>query len=228
MWSLCFRCHRCSLSHPYRRRPSCRPRSSRTRRRGARARAPSRQSFIRMVRSSWVGVGLGRHRRVSRFPRFDDRLRPMSGTMRALRKTARRAAAPSSSTSPSPNPGEDEVLVRVHAASICGTDLHIYDWNEWAEKRILRVPMTFGHEVAGTGRGRRAPRSTTCSPVRSSPPRRTSRAVAARRAGPGAPTSAGTCASSASTPTARSPEYVVVPAANAWIVGEGIHPDQRP
>ncbi|MGE5461642.1 MAG: aminotransferase class V-fold PLP-dependent enzyme, partial [Solirubrobacterales bacterium] len=47
-------------------------------------------------------------------------------------------------------PGEDEVLVRVHAASICGTDLHIHDWNEWAESRIRRVPMTFGHELAGT------------------------------------------------------------------------------
>ena len=31
------------------------------------------------------------------------------------------------------------MLVRVHAASICGTDLHIYDWNEWAEKRITRT-----------------------------------------------------------------------------------------
>jgi len=69
--------------------------------------------------------------------------------MRALRKTERAAGAGLVEI-PIPEPGEGEVLVRVHAASICGTDLHIYDWNEWAEKRIPRMPMTFGHEVAGT------------------------------------------------------------------------------
>jgi len=42
-----------------------------------------------------------------------------------------------------------EVLVRVEAASICGTDIHIWDWNEWAQNRIKRLPMIFGHEVAG-------------------------------------------------------------------------------
>jgi threonine 3-dehydrogenase len=69
--------------------------------------------------------------------------------MRALRKTERAAGATLTEI-PVPVPGEGEVLVRVHATSICGTDLHIYDWNEWADKRIPRVPMTFGHEVAGT------------------------------------------------------------------------------
>jgi threonine 3-dehydrogenase len=69
--------------------------------------------------------------------------------MRALRKTERAAGATLSEI-PVPVPGEGEVLVRVHATSICGTDLHIYDWNEWADRRIPRVPMTFGHEVAGT------------------------------------------------------------------------------
>ena len=69
--------------------------------------------------------------------------------MRALRKTERAAGATLTEV-PVPVPGEGEVLVRVHATSICGTDLHIYDWNEWADKRIPRVPMTFGHEVAGT------------------------------------------------------------------------------
>jgi threonine 3-dehydrogenase len=47
-----------------------------------------------------------------------------------------------------PAPGEDEVLVRVEAASVCGTDLHIFDWNEWAQHRI-RPPLTLGHEFAG-------------------------------------------------------------------------------
>ncbi len=57
--------------------------------------------------------------------------------MRALRKTARVPGAELVEV-PVPEPGEDEVLVRVHGASICGTDLHIFDWNEWAEQRIRR------------------------------------------------------------------------------------------
>lgn len=41
-----------------------------------------------------------------------------------------------------------EVLVKVKATSICGTDLHIYDWNHWAENRI-HPPQIMGHEVCG-------------------------------------------------------------------------------
>jgi len=48
-----------------------------------------------------------------------------------------------------PNPGDDEVLVRVEAASLCGTDLHIFHWDDWAAHRI-RPPLTLGHEFAGT------------------------------------------------------------------------------
>lgn len=43
----------------------------------------------------------------------------------------------------------DEVLVEVQAASICGTDVHIWDWNEWAQARIQKIPLVLGHEVAG-------------------------------------------------------------------------------
>ena len=43
----------------------------------------------------------------------------------------------------------DEALVRVEAASICGTDLHIFNWDDWARHRI-RAPLTLGHEFAGT------------------------------------------------------------------------------
>ncbi|MBN2379797.1 alcohol dehydrogenase catalytic domain-containing protein [candidate division WOR-3 bacterium] len=44
-----------------------------------------------------------------------------------------------------------EVLVKVQATSICGTDVHIYEWNPWAERRIGRdkLPQILGHEVAG-------------------------------------------------------------------------------
>ncbi|MCR4437635.1 MAG: L-threonine 3-dehydrogenase [bacterium] len=47
-----------------------------------------------------------------------------------------------------PRCGPDEVLVKVHATSICGTDLHIYEWNQWAASRI-KTPQIMGHELAG-------------------------------------------------------------------------------
>jgi threonine 3-dehydrogenase len=45
--------------------------------------------------------------------------------------------------------GDNEVLVRSKTVSICGTDLSIYLWNEWAQGRIKKVPLTMGHEFAG-------------------------------------------------------------------------------
>src|SRR5512134_2446560 len=142
--------------------------------------------------------------------------------MRALRKIERGAGA-SLAEIPVPDPGEDEVLVRVHAASICGTDLHIHDWNEWAEGRI-RVPMTFEHEVAGTVEAV---------------------GLEVHHIKPGAFVAAEThiaCGHCATCRTGRAhicqnlrilgvdtegafAEFVVIPAENAWIVGEGIHPD---
>jgi threonine 3-dehydrogenase len=47
-----------------------------------------------------------------------------------------------------PAPGPDEVLVKVHKTGICGTDIHIYNWDEWAE-RTVPAPMVVGHEYAG-------------------------------------------------------------------------------
>ncbi|WP_271753419.1 L-threonine 3-dehydrogenase [Cohnella sp. JJ-181] len=49
---------------------------------------------------------------------------------------------------PVPVPGPDEVLVKVKASSICGTDLHIYNWDAWAEGAVV-TPNVFGHEFAG-------------------------------------------------------------------------------
>lgn len=143
--------------------------------------------------------------------------------MRALRKTAAEPGA-SLVEVPVPVPGEGEVLVRVHAASICGTDLHIYDWNEWAARRITRLPMTFGHEVAGT-----------------------IEAVGAEvhHLEPGAFVAAETHIACGRCSTCRGgrphicenlrilgvdtdgafAEFVLLPSANAWVVGEGIHPD---
>ncbi len=47
-----------------------------------------------------------------------------------------------------PEPGDSDVLVKVLATAICGTDAHIYKWDKWAQSRI-KVPMVFGHEFAG-------------------------------------------------------------------------------
>lgn len=71
----------------------------------------------------------------------------MLTTMRALVKAS---AAPGAElqTLPVPAIGPRDVLVRVHTASICGTDLHIYQWDPWAQKRI-HPPLTFGHEFCG-------------------------------------------------------------------------------
>jgi threonine 3-dehydrogenase len=49
---------------------------------------------------------------------------------------------------PEPEVGINDVLIRVHRTGICGTDLHIYEWDEWAAKTIP-VPMVVGHEFAG-------------------------------------------------------------------------------
>ena len=49
---------------------------------------------------------------------------------------------------PEPQPGINDVKIRVLCTGICGTDLHIYDWNEWAQNTI-HVPLVIGHEFAG-------------------------------------------------------------------------------
>jgi threonine 3-dehydrogenase len=49
---------------------------------------------------------------------------------------------------PEPRIGINDVLVRVHYTGICGTDVHILQWDEWAQKTIP-VPMTIGHEFVG-------------------------------------------------------------------------------
>jgi threonine 3-dehydrogenase len=49
---------------------------------------------------------------------------------------------------PRPEIGINDVLVRVRKASICGTDIHILNWDEWAS-RTIPVPMVIGHEFMG-------------------------------------------------------------------------------
>ncbi|HEX5340794.1 MAG TPA: L-threonine 3-dehydrogenase [Gammaproteobacteria bacterium] len=47
-----------------------------------------------------------------------------------------------------PKIGHNDLLIRVKKTAICGTDIHIYNWDEWAQKTIP-VPMTVGHEFVG-------------------------------------------------------------------------------
>jgi threonine 3-dehydrogenase len=49
---------------------------------------------------------------------------------------------------PEPNIGINDVLIRVRYTGICGTDVHIYQWDDWAQKTIP-VPMAIGHEFVG-------------------------------------------------------------------------------
>ena len=49
---------------------------------------------------------------------------------------------------PVPEPGPNDVLIRVKKAAICGTDVHIYNWDKWAQATIP-VPMVVGHEFSG-------------------------------------------------------------------------------
>jgi threonine 3-dehydrogenase len=72
----------------------------------------------------------------------------MPATMRALRKTQPAKGLAIASVGV-PAIGPTDVLVRVRAASICGTDLHIYGWDRWSQGRI-KPPVTLGHEFCGT------------------------------------------------------------------------------
>ena len=71
----------------------------------------------------------------------------MSRTMQALVK---KDAAPGiwMEQVPVPRPGTNEVLIRLEKTAICGTDLHIYNWDEWAQ-RTIRPGLVIGHEFVG-------------------------------------------------------------------------------
>lgn len=49
---------------------------------------------------------------------------------------------------PTPEVGKNDVLIKIKRTSVCGTDVHIYQWDDWSQKTIP-VPMTIGHEFVG-------------------------------------------------------------------------------
>jgi threonine 3-dehydrogenase len=67
--------------------------------------------------------------------------------MRALAKTRPEPGAELVER-PVPTPGRGEVMLRMEAASICGTDAHLFNWDPWA-REILKPPVILGHELAG-------------------------------------------------------------------------------
>ncbi|GAB4185244.1 MAG: L-threonine 3-dehydrogenase [Wenzhouxiangellaceae bacterium] len=71
----------------------------------------------------------------------------MTATMRALVKSEA-AAGIQLQQVPVPEPGPNEVLVQVEKTAICGTDLHIYQWDDWSQRTIQR-PLVIGHEFVG-------------------------------------------------------------------------------
>ncbi len=71
----------------------------------------------------------------------------MQGKMKALLK-AQPGPGATITMVDIPTIGPNDVLVKVDVASICGTDMHIYEWDDWAANRI-KPPRIFGHEFAG-------------------------------------------------------------------------------
>lgn len=72
----------------------------------------------------------------------------MAEMMMALRKTKRERGAELQEIKV-PDIKPNEVLIKVEASSLCGTDVHIYEWDSWAQSRIKNVPYTVGHETTG-------------------------------------------------------------------------------
>ena len=70
------------------------------------------------------------------------------GTMKALVK-AKPEPGLWLQEAPRPEIGLNDVLIKIHKTSICGTDVHIYNWDEWAQKTIP-APMHVGHEFVGS------------------------------------------------------------------------------
>lgn len=71
----------------------------------------------------------------------------MKNTMKALEKS-QAAQGLWLVDAPVPEIGPDDVLIKINKTGICGTDVHIWNWDEWAEKTVP-VPLITGHEFAG-------------------------------------------------------------------------------
>ncbi|NIF24111.1 L-threonine 3-dehydrogenase [Candidatus Pantoea multigeneris] len=68
--------------------------------------------------------------------------------MKALAKLYPREGIWMITDAPIPEPGHNDLLIKIRKTAICGTDVHIYNWDEWSQKTIP-VPMITGHEYVG-------------------------------------------------------------------------------
>ncbi|HJV88868.1 MAG TPA: alcohol dehydrogenase catalytic domain-containing protein, partial [Holophagaceae bacterium] len=68
--------------------------------------------------------------------------------MKALIKSKAEEGIWITNDAPKPEMGVRDVMIRIHKTAICGTDIHIYNWDEWSQKTIP-VPMVVGHEYFG-------------------------------------------------------------------------------
>ena len=71
----------------------------------------------------------------------------MTQTMKALAKTGP-VQGLELIDAPVPEAGPEDVLIKVHRAAVCGTDIHIWNWDEWSQKNVP-TPMITGHEFSG-------------------------------------------------------------------------------
>lgn len=69
-------------------------------------------------------------------------------TMNAIVKTKNEPGAKYMQV-PMPEYTDDEVLIKVKAAAICGTDIHVFEWNSWAQGAGIKTPVVMGHECSG-------------------------------------------------------------------------------
>ena len=68
--------------------------------------------------------------------------------MKALAKLHSRPGIWMINDAPLPEPGHNDVLIKIRKSAICGTDVHIYNWDSWSQ-RTIPVPMITGHEYVG-------------------------------------------------------------------------------
>ncbi|QUG77671.1 L-threonine 3-dehydrogenase [Erwinia sp. E602] len=68
--------------------------------------------------------------------------------MKALAKLHSRPGIWMTDDAPVPEPGHNDVLIKIRKSAICGTDVHIYNWDSWSQ-RTIPVPMITGHEYVG-------------------------------------------------------------------------------
>ena len=73
----------------------------------------------------------------------------MKTTMKALSKLKVEEGIWMIEDAPVPEVGPNDVLIKIKKSSICGTDVHIYKWDKWAQDNVP-VPLVVGHEYVGT------------------------------------------------------------------------------